>query len=282
MTTEIARFACTLCGACCNRSPEIALSEAAALADVFVFRMMFRLYWLPRAPGPDDDKPAFYERKRLLGAFAARRTPAKIRRDDRAIDGTRYLMISALALDTGVGTCAALEAGRCSIHARRPLACRSVPFHYSRPEALAVRDLAAFLATPGYRCDTSEDAGRVLEGGKIVDTPIRQARQQAVALAGEERRWHEAIVRRMGAGSPDAALPRLAEIEANAAFGATTTSMRVAWHIAADIGLIGRAESKALASAQLASIDRALARCEADLRGSFAELRADYRHYLGC
>jgi Fe-S-cluster containining protein len=281
MTTAIARFGCTLCGACCNRSPEVALSEAAALADVFVFRLMFRLYWLARAPGPNDDKAAFYERKRLLGAFAAHKAPAKIQRLSPAADGTRYLMISALALDTSEGACAALEAGRCTIHARRPLACRSVPFHYSRPEALAARDLAAFVATPGYRCDTSEGAELVLQGGRIVDAPMRQARQGAVALAGEERRWQAAIVRRIGAKSSGTALPRLADIEANAAFGATTTSMRVAWQIAAEVGLIGRDESEALAAAQLATIDRAFARCEPKQRESFAEMRADYRRYLG-
>ena len=42
------RFSCTQCGKCCNRSPEVQLSEAAALADVFAFSLMFRLYSLPQ------------------------------------------------------------------------------------------------------------------------------------------------------------------------------------------------------------------------------------------
>ena len=49
MHGDVRRFACTQCGACCNRSPEVELSEAAALADLFVFRLMFRIYERPRA-----------------------------------------------------------------------------------------------------------------------------------------------------------------------------------------------------------------------------------------
>ena len=78
MVANYRRFACTQCGKCCNRSPEVELSEAAALADVFVFRLMFRLYFLPRrlgdylrtAGGPAATAEVFYQRKRLLGAYA--------------------------------------------------------------------------------------------------------------------------------------------------------------------------------------------------------------------
>jgi hypothetical protein len=43
---ETLRFACTSCGQCCNRSPEVELSETLDLADAFVFRLMFRPYEL--------------------------------------------------------------------------------------------------------------------------------------------------------------------------------------------------------------------------------------------
>jgi Fe-S-cluster containining protein len=49
----------------------------------------------------------------------------------QVLEATNYLMISALAMDTSPGACAALKAGRCSVHDRRPLGCRTVPFHYS-------------------------------------------------------------------------------------------------------------------------------------------------------
>lgn len=277
-------FACTLCGACCNRSPEVELSEAAALADVFVFRLMFRLYALPRTPGGASEYPgpdAFYEAKRLLTAFAARKTVVKRRENGKAVDYGQYLTISALALETG-GACAALSGGRCTIHARRPLACRTVPFHYSRPEAAAEADLRAFADSPGYRCDTTEAAPVVLAGGRIVDPEARQARIDALALAERDRRWKDAILRRMKSGGEGEPLPSLREVEANAPFGATTVSMRVAWQVAAEAGLIGAEECTALIAAQAAVIDRALAApdCPAGARETLAEMRAEYRALL--
>ena len=138
MTTPIQRFACTQCGKCCNRSPEVELSEAAALADTFVFRLMFCLFSLPdRLNGCTADakqanaSEAFYERKRLLNAIAASKSSKKVTRRGKTADYTQYLIISALTLDGGSGTCSALKGGRCSIYERRPFACRTAPFHYS-------------------------------------------------------------------------------------------------------------------------------------------------------
>lgn len=284
-TRRVSRFACTSCGACCNRSPEVALSEAAALADVFVFQLMFRLYWLPRGLGddPEPDAAAFYQKKRHLAAFAARKYPAKRWRDGKAVAGTKYLTISALALDTRPGACAALDGQHCGIYARRPLACRTAPFHYSRVEALAERDLQAFVETPGYRCETGAGAAIVLDEGLIVDPGMRDARAEALLLAGRERRWTDAIVRRMGAGrSAEDPLPGLVEIEANAPFGATAASMRIVWRIAAEIGLIGTEEYGTLIGAQLDVIGRALAaaRSAPDTGEALLALRTEYRHYL--
>ena len=111
------RFSCTQCGKCCNRSPEVELSEAAALADTFVFRLMFRVYWLPQqfitpqgaGNSPLNSSSAFYERKRLFTAFAAHKASLKAKRDRKGLASTRYLMISALALDTNSGECGALQ-----------------------------------------------------------------------------------------------------------------------------------------------------------------------------
>ena len=177
MEPAVQRFACTQCGKCCNRAPEVELSEAAGLSDVFVFRLMFRLYWLPRrlsdslelGPKPPNADALFYQKKRLLSAFAARKTPVKVSRNGKAVETTKYFVISALALDTSPGACAALNGERCGIYERRPLTCRTVPFHYSRAEALAESDLKAFLETPGYRCDSGDSAPAVLKEGRIVD-----------------------------------------------------------------------------------------------------------------
>jgi Fe-S-cluster containining protein len=281
--SNIRRFACTQCGKCCNRSPEVELSEAAALADVFVFRLMFRLYWLPNQlsdyageVGATANRSAvFYERKRLLGAFAARKFPAKVRRNGKAVDYTKYLMISALAVDTTPGACSALNGTRCGIHRRRPLSCQSVPFHYSRGEATAEGDLAAFVATSEYQCDTGATADAVLSDGKIVGPGYSAVRDQAISLAGRDRAWASAIVRQMKGGP----LPTLEEIEANAQFAATTISMRVAWQIAADAGLIATGECERLTQLQLQAIDRELAsgRCSRDACQTLMEMRAEYR-----
>jgi len=280
-------FACTQCGACCNRSPEVELSEAAALADVFVFRLMFRLYHLPRSLSGYLDSPEaavdsagmFYESKRLLGAFAARQYSSRRRNCGKPVDYTTYLTISALTLDTGAGACTALSGGRCGIYERRPLACRTLPFHYSRPEAAAESDLAAFVATPGYRCDISAAAPLAVEAGRIVDERSRLARGDALELAVDDRRWKDAILRRLKAGADDEALPSLRDIEANALFGATTTSMRVAWRIAAEAGLISAESCGGLIAAQAAVIDRQLASplCPPDARETLGQMRVEYR-----
>ncbi|HEV7661115.1 MAG TPA: hypothetical protein VGO55_14850 [Allosphingosinicella sp.] len=285
------RFACTSCGACCNRSPEMLLSEAAALADIFVFRLMFRLYELPRtlaghlASGDEGagSGEEYYETKRLLAAFAARKYPARRRQSGKSVDYVRYVAISALTLDAGAGACTALGNGRCGIYARRPLACRTVPFHYSRPEASAERELEAFVATPGFGCDTGAGAPIVLEAGRIVDPEARRARDEAIALAGQDRPWAEAIVRRLKTGAGDHALPSLRQIEADAPFGATTVSMHIAWRIAAEAGLIGAAACRTLVAAQAALIESELAsaRWTSDARETLGEMRAEYLELLG-
>ena len=207
MQAEVRRFACTACGKCCNRSPEVELSEAAALADQFVFRLMFRLYSLPRrftdhhAAGSTQANASaiFYEKKRLLSAFAARKYAVKLRRGGKTVEATNYLTISALSLDTVPGACAALSGPRCSIYERRPLACRTVPFHYSRPAALAVSDLATFVATPGFECDTRDSAAIVIENGRIVHAPTQRLRAEALSVVERDRPWHDAIVREVHA-----------------------------------------------------------------------------------
>ena len=291
MEVAVQRFGCTQCGKCCNRSPEVQLSETAALADVFVFRLMFRIYWLPHqlndylAPGRPEANAsaAFYEKKRLLNAFAARKSRVKVRRDGKAVEYAKYLMVSALALDTSAGACSALNGMRCSVYDRRPLSCRSVPFHYARAEALAETGLRSFVETAGYRCDTSEAAEVALEDGRIVAREFNEARSAALDLAGRDRPWREAIVRRtIAAPLTDLSLPNLHEIEAGAHLGVTTTSMCVAWQIASDAGLIHAAECDRLTALQLHLINRELgsSRCSQDARETLAEMQTQYRRLL--
>lgn len=277
----VRRFACTQCGKCCNRSPEVELSEAPALADVFVFRLMFRLYTLPGTPEQGSSAELFYQKKRLLTAHAASAYSKKVMRDGRPVERMHYLMISALALNTRGGSCPALEAGRCGIYNRRPLGCRTVPFHYSRPEALAEQDFDAFVSTPGYACEVGERAPVVLESDSIIDAATLQARTDALSMTLNDRRWKQAIVRRMkGKAGTDALLPSLHDVEASAGYGALTTSMRVVWEIAADEGLFGSAG--VLVRTQLQTIEREISNggCSGDDLSTLAEMAVEYRDAL--
>jgi len=258
-------FACTQCGKCCNRPPEVELGEAAALADVFVWQLLFRLYSLPRSvadylqPGMarDQGSAEFYESKRLLGQFAAHSWNGKVRRDGRVVERTFTLTISALALDQGGGACSALGAdGSCTVYGRRPLSCRSVPMHYSRGEAFAAGDFDMFLALPGHACDDSDQAPALIEAGKIVNPAILAARTEALTQSQTDRLWKQALVKEMKAGRHG--LPSLRAVEENAARGALTSPLRFGWQVAVEAGLLSADECAALVEKQLEAIDRFL------------------------
>src|SRR4051794_17780483 len=94
---------------------------------------MFRLYWLPRKFSdhlslrrPEDGASSiFYEKKRLPEAFAAPKNAVRLSRDGKPVAYARYLMISALALDTSSGECAA---GVCSPGPKRVSSTRTESF----------------------------------------------------------------------------------------------------------------------------------------------------------
>ncbi|MDL2352544.1 MAG: hypothetical protein QFC78_06830 [Pseudomonadota bacterium] len=282
LTAPERRFACTQCGACCNRAPELELGEAGALADMFVLRLMLRIYSLPRSLGDYvSDLPRelasaeFYERKRLLGQFAAASWPAKVQRGSQVVEYSQYLSLSVLPLDLGTGSCPALEGDSCSIYARRPLSCRSVPLHYSRPAAAAVRDLDAFTSTPGFRCDTGPHAPLVI-ASDIVDPAMLAARTEAVAQAQADARWKAAIVKAMKAGEHGLPTPR--EVETNAAMGVLTASMLGAWRVAEATRLIKPAEAERLLAAQCLLIERETQR-DGLSANALATMREMHREY---
>ena len=269
-----------MCGACCNRAPELELGEAAALADMFVLRLMLRIYSLPRALGdvvsdlPRAEASAeFYETKRLLGQFSAAAWPAKVQRADRVVEYVQYLSLSVLPLDLGSARCPALDNAQCSIYARRPLSCRAVPLHYSRPVVAAARDLDAFVATPGFRCDTGPDAPLVI-ASDIADPAMLAARTEAVAQARTDQRWKAAIVKAMRVGGHGLPTPR--EVEANAAHGALTASMLGAWRIAVAAGWLDRAEAARLHALQRSLIGKTMhASASPALLATLREMQAE-------
>jgi Fe-S-cluster containining protein len=276
-------FACTQCGACCNRAPELELGEAAELADVFVMRLMLRIYSVPRALQDytsnlprDLARAEFYETKRLLTQFAASTWLAKVRRDGRIVEYLQYLSLSVLPLDLGNRRCPALSGALCSIYDRRPLSCQSVPLHYSRPAATAARDLDAFTASPGFLCNTETDAPQVLVSGGIADPAMLAARATAIGQAKHDQSWKAAVVKAMKAGSHGLPTPR--EVEAQAAHGALTASMLAAWRL----GPGNRAEADALLNRQCELIERELgSNCvNGDTAATLREMLIEYRSDL--
>ena len=139
-----------------------------------------------------------------------------------------------------------------------------------------------FVATPGYACDVGQMAPVVIDGTGIVDEAMREARSRAMALAVRDAAWKQGIARRMKSRSCHADLPALGDIEANAAFGALTSSMRVAWEIAVEQGVIDPVEYRALIMAQTEMIERELGRAtwRPEDRQTLIEMRADYRQAL--
>lgn len=276
------RFACTQCGQCCNRPPEVELGETADLADVFAWQLIFRLYSLPQSlagyvsPKQSREQAGveYYESKRLLSAFAAHSYNAKAQVYGQVEERTFYLSISALALDPGLGTCPALADKRCSIYERRPLSCRSVPLHYSRGEAFGVGDLDAFTGYPGNQCDTGQTAPLVLRDGQVVDPALASARSAARTQAEADKRWKHAIFRAMK--SSTAGLPSLTQVEQQAPFGVTVVPMTAAWLVAQQAGLLEREQVAGLIERQVAVLDRMahLPGLSIDTQRSLATLRS--------
>lgn len=285
MTAPSRHFACTQCGKCCDRAPEVELGEAAALADVFVWQMLLRLYSLPRSianfaagGAPREQASAqFFESRKLLDTFAARTFHAKAMVDGKPQQRTFYLTISALAFDPVGAGCPALSGPTCSIHPRRPLTCRSVPLHYSRALAFAAEDLDRFTATPGYGCAIGADAPLVLVGGTVVDPQLAAARADAAAQSDRDAAWKAALVKAMKRGDPR--VPTLAKIEQNAARGALTAPMHGGWEIAAEAGLLEPGRLEHLKQQQHVALDRLLASPAITLAA--AQIIAEQRRILG-
>jgi len=249
MPSDVRRFACTACGRCCNRGPEMELGEAAGLADTFILSLLFKVHSLPVSARSDwagqwwhgrnsriPLRPALDEAERHLRLFASRSL-------DRRRDRQLFLEISAIVDDDGQGRCPALADGLCTIHSARPLTCRTVPLHYSRAPSTLEHALDQFTATPGYRCDTGVTASSILDGNKVTDPEIAADRDRAIALARQDRRWKERLVAIMSdpAQAAAAGVPSHEAVLSNSDNGyATMLPMIVAWRVAANADLLSR------------------------------------------
>jgi Fe-S-cluster containining protein len=286
----VRRFACTACGQCCNRGPEIELGEATSLAGVFITNLLLKVHSLPLATDPRGTvrwwktqgstlpaRAALDETRRHIGYFSSQD------RLDKGQRRTRHLELSALTLDTAIGRCPALVGKLCGIYDNRPLGCRTVPMHYSRPQSVLAHYLDRFVATPQFGCNTAPEAPIVFNR-QVVDPAIQRARDDAFAIAQTDRRWKDSLVALMRC--PDAAaahgLPSYEAVLRNADAGsATTVPMRVAWRVARGAGLLSDHDFRAVCLAQLRLIEAELARNPgAAFAEELTEMLADYRDEL--
>jgi len=224
------------------------LSEATALADRFITSVIFKVHSLPINERSENAatwwrnqgsriplRPALEEQRRHLSTFASRRRSE--RRSDRQI----FLTISAVVEDDGRGHCPALVGNLCGIYDMRPLTCRTVPMHYSRPPSVLRDYLDRFASTPGYGCDITQTAPAILDGNRIVDPAIGQLRDEAVRIAKGERAWKEHILLLMDdvEQARAAQLPTYDAVLAQSDNGyATSLPMIVAWRVARKQGLL--------------------------------------------
>jgi Fe-S-cluster containining protein len=263
------------------------LGEATALADKLATRAIFKLHSLPLY---EHGKRARLWWKGQGGSLSARKALEETRqhlahfsvRDD--VDKARgislHLTISALTMDREKGRCPALAENRCSIYQSRPLTCRTVPLHYSRPLSTLPAYLDHFVSRPDYLCSTSAEAAVVLQGDMVDDPSLLQARQDAIAMAEGDRNWKNEIVALMS--DPDQAravgLPSYETVLRNSdAGGASLVSMIAPWRVAKRVGILTPGQFDDVCLSQSRLLRTEIARClDPGLLSSFQDMLAEY------
>jgi Fe-S-cluster containining protein len=141
------RFLCTACGKCCYGLLPLTWTDAVAHAE----RFPLCLLWTPVPQGNKD-----FAMVAKLGA-----TLTLPNRKNLAVQiiPTAYLPASF--------PCPALGADNlCTIHAQKPLRCRTMPFYPYRDERFQAELLTP---RPGWTCDISAEAPVVYRDQQIVD-----------------------------------------------------------------------------------------------------------------
>jgi Fe-S-cluster containining protein len=273
------RFACTACGKCCNSGPEMELSEAAPLADKFITSLHFRIWALPLSVAARGAAASnLEEHRRQLSHFSVRE------KKDRAKGRSLYLTISARTVDREKGRCPALVDKRCGIYDKRPLSCRAVPLHFSKPDSLLGAALDSFVRTPGYMCDTSSNAPVLLDGERVMDASVQQSREGGLALAKSDLAWKKKILSLMD--DPDraqaAGLPTYESVLRNfdAGYG-SSVSMLAAWRVARDLGMISPKSLQDICEKQIVLIEAEIAHAaNLDVAARLADMLSGYEAEL--
>lgn len=243
-------FACTMCGKCCNRSPEVELAETLDLSSDFVFWLCFSVSELPlsikdwqrefgkRVP-TQRDLAIFNARRRSLEQRSAIRFTSRsdVRHENKRV--RKYIRISALAFDLEPGRCDKLINRECSLYNRRPHTCKTVPMSYHLPELELEHELDKFTGMEGFECDTSTSAEAVLQDSRIVSNRFALDRAAAQAKALKDESWHNEIAKRIAQRSDQTGeLPSLDEIKESSPWKVLLVPIDVAWQVGREIGII--------------------------------------------
>lgn len=188
--SDIFRFSCTACGACCSSPPSLYLNELLEQSAHFVLIPTFTLGHRvgPKSDllrrsiadqsgvDPKEDPAAFEQSIRTYTAeSAAYGAPFPGARNGE------LLKISLMGLDAFTGEPCPKRGGdgRCQHYEGRPLICRTVPVHQFLSGRYRAQTLARIIEegrrSRGYQCDTSSEAPAFLENGKILDPDLRDA-----------------------------------------------------------------------------------------------------------
>ena len=293
-------FACTMCGKCCNRSPEVELTETLDLSGDFVFWLCFSLSELPlsikewtrtqRRHGADQrDLAAFIAKRRLLD----KQSPIQFTgRSGSWADAERvrkYVRISALTVDLEFGRCSKLVNKQCSIYDRRPHTCRTVPFHYQVSDLELEPAFENFVGVEAFECDTSEHAPKILENGRLASERFAFERTVGRAAFGKEETWRNEIAQRVLRGTdPTGKLPSLQDIKGSSCLNVLLVPICLAWQVGRDIGVLDEKLYRRSIERQVSLIEALLSRdagspligVDAKSRGQLTELLTTLMGYV--
>lgn len=266
--------------------------EAIRLGDVFVPALVYRLTSIPR--DDNDAALASLAPHPHFRGMDARELVTKLRESTavRAAGAVvsepgweHHLSITARAWTYDPG-CPALSGRDCSIHARRPHTCRTVPVRYDVPEGLLVRAFrgtvdAGRAARDPFECDVSDAAPVLLRDGAIVDREYADARAAGIEAALAERELAARILQHPLLPSIERVYPELRKNRL------VSVSFHGALAAAHEHGLVDDAGVKSFCAAQLALLDREIdaaltrrRREDRDVTSRFRTLRAAYESML--
>lgn len=257
--------------------------EAVRLGDVFVPSLVYRLTSVPR--DDNDAALASLSPHPHFRGMDARELVTKLRESTavRAAGAVvhepgwdHHIAITVRPWTFATRGCPMLSGRDCTIHARRPHTCRTVPVRYDVPEGLLVRafrgtvDAGRASADP-FECDVSDAAPVLLEEGAVVDREYQSARAAGIEAALAERDLAARLLQHPLLPRVDRVYP---ELRKNKLVSVSFHGALVAAH---EHGLVDTAAARTFCSAQLTLLDREITAALARKRREDRDVTARFR-----